>query len=412
MISSRLSPAIKALMIRALELRQLDDNVFRISIILVTLGSFVLSIVRILREPDRFQWDLQVYYNSPLWLAQGQDPYAVHGFVDGFSYSPIHLQIFRVFPSLFTYDQFYWVFLFAKIVSFAILLAIWKKVFLRETHLHVFAIFVWLGFYSTILIDLQAGNVSIFESMLLFLGFLCFLKQRLYSFVFLIVLAASFKIMPIFFLILLLLAPNRYSLKCFALGCVGFLAFALLNLVLFPDLTKQFISWAPRTTNELEHLNPSSLAFIRDMLSSSLDHFGLAPNSILVNATYLAVAIWIFCASWKSWRLAKVVNEGSNYDLLCLILFSILVYTLTVPRMKDYAYIIAIPSVLFAIEHFKVSVPRWISFLPLVIISYYTIPPLFRIFLDYYPLFVASFFWYLYSCELEKRSIMPRFGNS
>jgi len=138
----------------------------------------------------------------------------------------------------------------------------------------------------------------------------------------------------------------------------------------------------------------------------------LAPNSILVNATYLAVAIWIFCASWKSWRLAKVVNEGSNYDLLCLILFSILVYTLTVPRMKDYAYIIAIPSVLFAIEHFKVSVPRWISFLPLVIISYYTIPPLFRIFLDYYPLFVASFFWYLYSCELEKRSIMPRFGNS
>jgi hypothetical protein len=404
MISSRLAPAIKTLVIRALELRRFDDNVFRIAIILVTFGSFVLSIVRILREPDRFQWDLQVYYNSPLWLAQGQDPYAVHGFVDGFSYSPIHLQIFRVFPSLFTYNQFYWVFLFAKIVSFAILLAIWKKVFLRETQLHVFAIFVWLGFYSTILIDLQAGNVSIFESMLLFLGFLCFLKQRLYSFVFLTVLAASFKIMPIFFLILLLLAPNRYSLKCFALGCVGFLAFALLNLVLFPDLTKQFISWAPRTTNEQGHLNPSSLAFIRDMLTSSSDHFGLAPNSILVSVIYLAVAIWIFSRSWRSWRLGKVDNEGSNYDLLFLILFSILVYTLTMPRMKDYAYIIAIPSVLFAIEHFKVSVPRWILFLPLVIISYYTIPPLFRIFLDYYPLFVASFFWYLYSCELEKRS--------
>jgi hypothetical protein len=35
----------------------------------------------------------------------------------------------RVFPSLFTYDQFYWVFLFAKIVSFAILLAIWNSFF-------------------------------------------------------------------------------------------------------------------------------------------------------------------------------------------------------------------------------------------------------------------------------------------
>jgi hypothetical protein len=403
MISSRLSPAIKTIIIRALELRRFDDTVLRISIILVTLGSFVLSIVRILREPDRFQWDLRVYYNSPLLLAEGQDPYEVHGIIDGFRFSPLHLQIFRVFPSLFTYDQFYWVFLFAKILSFAILLAIWKRFFLKETQLHVFAIFVWLGFYSTILIDLQAGNVSIFESTLLFLGFLCFLKQRLYLFVFFIVLAASFKITPIFFLILLLLTPNRYSLRCFVLGSVGFLAFALLNLVLFPDLTKQFIWWASRTTNETGHLNPSSLAFIRDMLTSSLGRFRLAPNSILVNVIYLAVAIWIFCVSWRSWRLVKVVDEGNNYDLLVLILFSILVYTLTMPRMKDYTYNIAIPSVLFAIERFKMSVPRWISFLPLVIISYYTMPPLFRIFLDYYPLFVASFFWYLYSCELEKR---------
>jgi len=59
---------------------------------------------------------------------------------------------------------------------------------------------------------------------------------------------------------------------------------------------------------------------------------------------------------------------------------------------KDYAYIIVIPSILFAIEHFEILVPRWILFVLLVLVSCYTMPPVFQIFSDYYPLFVASFF--------------------
>ena len=411
MISLRLSPAIETLMTRALQLRRFDDRVFRISIILATVGSFVLSIARILREPDRFQYDLKIYYNAPLVLAQGLDPYK-----DGdFDYPPIYLQIFRVLSSLFTYDQFRWLFLFAQILSFAILLVIWKKSFLKATRLDVFAVFVWLGLYSPMLLDFQAGNVAVFETMLLFLAFFCFLKDRLRSFVFLTVLAASIKITPIFFLILLLLAPNRYSLRYFALGCVGFLAFGLLNLILFPDLTKQFISYSIEIiTNEQGLINPSSLAFINETLTGSLTHLGLIPSSILVNVIYLAVGIWIFWTiwiswtSWRAWRLVKIVDEGNNFNRSFLILFSILVYTLVMPRMKDYAYMIAIPSVLFAIERFEISVPRWIVFLPLVLLSSGGArPPLFQVLWDYYPLFVASFFWYLYLRELEKQSVQP-----
>jgi hypothetical protein len=340
-------------------------------------------------------------------LARGQNPYEDGGIVSGFVYSPIHLQIFRVFSSLFTYTQFYWAFLIAKIASFAILLAIWKKFFLKETKLHVFAIFVWLGFYSTVFADLQAGNISIFESTVLFLAFICLLKQRLYLFVFMIVLAASFKITPIFFLILLLLAPNKYSLRYFALGCAGFLAFALLNLILFTDLTMQFISEAvKRTTDELGQYSPSSLSFITDTLTSSLGYLGFIPSPMLINVIYFSVGILILWISWRSWKVVKVGDEGSNYSLSFLILFSVLVYTLTMPRMKDYTYIIAIPSVLFAIEHFEISIPRWVLFLPLILISQYTQPPLFRFFWDYYPLFVASFFWYLYLYELKKPSAL------
>jgi Glycosyltransferase family 87 len=410
MISSRLLPAIETVMTRALQLRRFDDRVFRISIVLVTMASFALSIARILQSHhlQNLQRDLKVYYNSPLLLAEGQDPYGDGGFV----FPPIYLQIFRFFSSPFTYDQFYWVFLVAKILTFAILLAIWKKCFLKETQLHIFAIFVWLGFYSTVLIDFQAGNVTVFETMILFLAFLCYLKNYLYLFVFLIILGASIKITPIFFLILLLLTPNRYSLRYFTLGCVGFLAYAMLNLILFPDLTKQFISQAmTRITDETDtgFVNPSSLAFINDTLTSSLDHFSLIPSPMLVDVVYLAVCIWILWTSWTAWGLVKITDQRNNYNLSFLVLFSILVYALIMPRMKNYAYMIAIPSVLFAIEHFEILVPRWIVFLPLVLISpIYPRPPLFRVFPDYYPLFVASFFWYLYLRELKKKLACDR----
>jgi hypothetical protein len=403
--------AIEKLMTRPWQLRRFADRVFRISIILATVASFVLSIATILRAPHDFQWDLKVYYNSPLLLTQGQDPYEVvvpqgqdHFELGTFVFPPIYLHIFRVFPNLLTYDQFYWIFLFAKILSFVILLVIWKKCFLKTTQLDVFAIFVWLGFYSAVLADFQAGNVTVFETTLLFLAFLCFLKDRLGWFVFFTIFAASIKITPIFFLILLLLAPNRYSLRYFAIGCMGYFAFALLNLILFPDLTKQFISEAmARITNEGGYHNPSSLAFIKSTLTNNLTHLSSIPGLILVNLIYLTVAIWISWTSWKAWRLVKSVDKGDNYNRSFLILFSTLVYTLIMPRMKDYAYMITIPSVLFAIERFEILVPRWTVFLLLVLISpAYTAPPVFRVLSGYYPLFVASFFWYLYLRELKK----------
>jgi hypothetical protein len=158
-----------------------------------------------------------------------------------------------------------------------------------------------------------------------------------------------------------------------------------------------------RITDETGFLNPSSLAFINDALRG-LDHFSLIPSLMLVDVVYLAVCIWILWTSWTAWRVVKIDDEGNNYNLSFLVLFSILVYALIMPRMKDYAYMIAIPSVLFAIERFAILVPRWIVFLPLILISpIYPRPPLFQVFPDYYPLFVASLFWYLYLREIKKQ---------
>lgn len=50
----------------------------------------------------------------------------------------------------------------------------------------------------------MAGNISILEQFCLWLGFVCFLKRRLFLFSLLIIISACFKITALFFLVLLL----------------------------------------------------------------------------------------------------------------------------------------------------------------------------------------------------------------
>ena len=215
---------------------------------------------------------------------------------------------------------------------------------------------------------------------------------------------------------LVIAGSQQVQLEIFRTRLRGILGIRVAKSDFFPDLTKQFISYSIEIIdNEQGLINPSSLAFIYETLSGSLTHLGLIPSSILVNVIYVAAGIWIFWTiwiswtSWRAWRLVKITDEGNNFNRSFLILFSILVYTLVMPRMKDYAYMIAIPSVLFAIERFEISVPRWILFLPLILLSSGGArPALFQVLWDYYPLFVASVFWYLYLRELEKQSVQPR----
>jgi hypothetical protein len=387
---------------------------FHVFLVVAVLGSFVLSIAKILYEPGQFQWDLKVYYTSPILYAQGLDPYT------DFVFPPLYLVVFKVFSSLFTYDQFYWIFLFLKIASVAILLIIWKTWFLRETSFVIFAIFIWLGFYSTFLMDFQAGNVSSFETTLLFIAFLCFLIDRLVPFVLFVILAASFKLTPILFLLLLLLSSNKHKVWYFAVGCLGFLIFGLLTFVLFPDLTKRFIFEAMKRVSSGD-LHWSSLGLINYFFWQYFERFDVRPSNAptytaiwppswtLVMLIYFVFAISILWISWRALCAVRTMNENSRNSRLFITLCSILVYTLTMPRMKDYAYMLAIPSILFAVERFEIKFPRWLLFVPLVLISPYGLQPsLFRIiggaFWLYYPLLVAFFFWYLYLCEARRRS--------
>lgn len=373
--------------------------IFQAVLVAITIISFTLSIWEILTDPEKFQWDLNVYYNAPLELLQGLDPYKVSHFV----YPPVYLQVFKVFSTWLSYDQFYSAFLFAKIFCFIALLWIWRNFFLKRVPIGVFLLLVWLGFYSTFLLDFQAGNISVFETTLLFLAFVCFLKDRLGLFVALILLAASFKLTPVFFLILLPLYSKR-NRRLFFLGCFGFLAYGVLNYLVYPEFTRTFISEALSRTGESGFVCPSSLAFVTDIWTHMLANWDFIPTHMFAKITYVALAFLIL---WRSFHDCSQASRNGSQILdkkTFLVLFSILVFTLTMPRMKDYAYMIAIPSLIYAIHEFDLQIPRWVLFLPLVLIPPTTTWPLFfqeafRQFWSYYPLFLATLFWFFYLKE-------------
>jgi hypothetical protein len=181
-----------------------------------------------------------------------------------------------------------------------------------------------------------------------------------------------------------------------------------LNFLLFPDLIKRFADEALRRTQESGYYNPSSYALIRDVLTAALHPFNLVPNDVLPGIIYLVFAAAFLLKSWRAWALSKAARGDSQNARSLLIYFSILVYTIAMPRMKDYAYMLAIPSVLFALESFEIKTPRWLMFLPLVLLvprESVEEPRLFSwVFATlwkYYPLFVALFFWRVYMQELK-----------
>jgi hypothetical protein len=84
-------------------------------------------------------------------------------------------------------------------------------------------------------------------------------------------------------------------------------------------------------------INPGSHALIREVLDSILHSplvFGDVPLGTVVNAVYVVFAAVVLVVYW--WAVRR------GMELRAAIYTGILTYVLLAPRMKDYAYIIAI----------------------------------------------------------------------
>lgn len=304
-----------------------------------------IGLVKIAAYPNRFQWDMRVYYQAPLLLQKGIDPYMTRNdSFSGFVYPPAHLQVFRFFTDVMTEPEFYYFFLATKVLLFVGLILMWRKSVCREIPPEIFFIFMWFGLGAPFKRDLDAGNVSIFETTLLVFAFWAFVKERLIAFALLVAAAATFKLTPIVFLTILLFPATRKGLVAFAAGCAAFAGFLAANFLAFPELSRSFVHQAlVRVSDENGAISPSLLALIRDFADRLPDFAQGGAKLAAVLAYLLAVAFILF----KSARVYKeLLHQGNSARTRALIvLFAILVYTIAMPRMKDYAYMIALPSV-------------------------------------------------------------------
>lgn len=321
------------------------------AVTLFAFGSFADCMIKIFLRTDYYQWDAKVYYEAAQKALQGFDPYLPQGSYTGFVYPPLQLKVFEIFSSALTEGRFYYALWAAKLAFLIGLVALWRRYFCKHVPTELFYIFAWAGLGAPFKRDLTSGNVSVFESALLFSSFFLFARGRFFAFAFLVVAAATLKLTPAIFLLLLLLTPGKRQYAAFLSGCGAFAGYLLANYIFFPDFSRNFLHQALiRVSDERGADCPSVTIFLREMIEWTMRPEHL---SLFAGALYL---LWIAFVFWRSRTVyadlaqSKKSAEESRKQIA---LFSVLVYVLIMPRMKDYGYVIAIPSVLAMLPTFR-----------------------------------------------------------
>lgn len=304
------------------------------------------------------QHDFRVYYWAGRAFADNLDPYNVDNLslvADtpiklGYYYPPITLSFLSLFGFM-SFNAASFVFLVLKLAAFGWLIYIWKRWFTGGKLDLLFLLLCLFAFRSAVLLDIRAGNISIFEQVILWLGFLMWWRNKLESFVLCIVAVAMFKLTPILFLGLLLFSKHPMKYVYFTGGIVLFLGLNYLSYLWYPGLFNSFLSSAVGV-DESGVTNPSSLAMIRDacdtfIARSGIHLPGLTPQILYM--VFVATIVGVTC-----WRLKAFNGQTGGPEVIFL---SCLAYALIAPRFKDYSYILLILPAWHIISHQKIVTP-------------------------------------------------------
>ncbi|MCK4857133.1 MAG: DUF2029 domain-containing protein [candidate division Zixibacteria bacterium] len=304
------------------------------------------------------QWDFQTFYYAAQAHSEGENPYdvAILSQTAGkeidlpFVYPPVALYLFRPF-ALFDYQSAYVLFFILKLAAFTLLILLWRRHFLCDNNYYVVLLLLFvLAFRETTIRDIYAGNVSSFEQLLIWLGFLFFLDRKPFAFAILIVASALFKVTSILFLLLLLLDRDRRSLVALAAVTLAFGGLHLITYLAKPNLFTSFLANVG-SLDERGSINPASLALIRDILDAAsrwsghdLCGFDLAIYGFWIGVL-VAVGYWVFSRSDLSKQRQSLLYAG------------LFLYALALPRFKDYSYILLIVPSLFVVQVVLRSIP-------------------------------------------------------
>ncbi len=368
---------------------------------------FVTLILHISANYTHYQWDFRTHRKAGEIFAAGKNPYDADILMsqqDGdflYTYPPVTLFFYRLF-TLTPYKIAFHVFLISKCILLFGLIYFWRREFLKPAAGPLFYLFCLLAFNSAVFRDFIAGNVNLIEQVMLWLAFCFYLRRKLILFCIFCLLAASFKMTPIFFLVLLLLSDDKQKYIYFAGSAGAFFLYLLGQYIAAPELFSGFIRNALIVVGERGTVVPSTFTLLSDIFKWVSQNAGIVvPQAIQFSLFLVFVAAVVFF-SHKAYRRLQHLNLEDK-EIISLFLVC-LVYALIHPRFKDYAHMLLLPPAYYMIRNtrFTPAVP-FIFFLSILVYPPFIVPGtelIFSFFWKYYPLMIVYTIWGMYLHEI------------
>ena len=348
------------------------------------------------------QIDFHVYYSAALAFREGLNPYdsanlartlAVSG-SNPYNYPPdtLFLYLPLTYFSLATAAR---IFLTVKLGAIAMLIYVWNRIFDFMEYLFLVFLITPLAFNAALLDDLQAGNISVFEQLFIWMGFYYYSRDKITWFAVAVILASLFKLVTILLLLLLVTRIRRNDILCMIAAGACFMSLLALNGVFWPHLFAGFVANMINVSGaDRGDLNPATLVVIKDTATWFALKSGHALPLFLPYVAYMVLCMaTIYVAGLVFAKLRMNRTKQADLWRICLICF---LYAVLMPRLKNYSYIVLIAPALYAILSRPLA-KAWVPFCMLLIIYTYreytvlgtALAPYFRLQAEYYSLCMA-----------------------
>ncbi|HOT28560.1 MAG TPA: glycosyltransferase family 87 protein [Candidatus Ozemobacteraceae bacterium] len=337
-----------------------------------------------------FQWDTEAYFWAGRAWMTGADPYDLMLLTKmtgkpplPFVYPPTVLPFIGIL-SLLPLPLFHLVFLAAKVGALILLIRCWRRIV--GEHAGNLVWFAMLGFHGALFSDLGAGNIAVFEALLVWLALEAWIDGRTERFAALIVLAGQPKLAPLAFISLLTWRSPRHG-RTLAMSVAGLAALTGVLVAVAPESWSRFFSLAA-SIDERGLNNQSQVALWRDLLGVPIG--SVASGKALIPSLLVSFAVGL--ATWRVGYRASAEGEEARRRAVFL---AVLAYALVVPRFKSYSYLLLTPA---AVEAFgrapSYKIAKYV-FLVTGLMPFMPFSDRLPLAIAYLPLAWAAWFWWL-----------------
>lgn len=377
-----------------------------IAVTILLLVYFVSLILHVSAHDDQYLWDFRTHREAGKILAAGSNPYDAENLFPKartrflYTYPPVTLFFYRLF-AIPDYKTAFHIFLIGKFLILIGLVYFWKRELLKEDGNVLFYVFCLLAFNSTVFLDMIAGNINLVQQALLWLGFSFYIKGRYKLFCLFTLVAASFKMTPLFFLILMLLPDDKNKYKYFFGAGAVFLGYLLIQYLIVPNLFTGFIKNALIVVGEPGGVVPSTNKLIAGIFEVVAKFTGLMLPSAFQSAIFIIIGATVVYFSYKACRRLKKVQP--NNRALLEVFVVCLVYALIHPRFKDYGYILLLVPSFYVIKNIHYSKIAPFLFILFIMSNRMMLPivsSIYDIVWAFFPLMVAYCVWGIYLYEI------------